>query len=699
MAICKIIPIGQSKGIGACFDYITNEEKVLAEDKQKPKPSLASILEDNGDSSYNNVTDIATVLRYMKNDEKTHRADGTQTKFISGYLCTPENAVQEFLNAKKQNLAKQNKTLQDETGNWAYHIIQSFPEGLEISDEEVHQCGRELAEKLGLYQAVICSHVHPVENDKSEITGKCKHNHILINSHIHPEKVDPTSPGVYKYHDCNETYAQLQKWNDEIALAHGLPIIRNPDMDRQSSWFKSKMENENASWTKQVARDIKKTMRFSSNWAQFKELMTEQGYVIRDTGKTITYYTPEHTETHKQQIREKRLGREYTRAELERYWANVGKVKEPSASSKTTPSQAKLIKALVKQYDTNLYATVTTTTEAANGKKKTYTLDVPIKNHRRERAEETLRTYFEADKTYSLSTDDHVPIAQVTGQDLFDYYEQLRREREQKKKKHDFYVDQEERYYEPTRVEYKTKKPYTVRLWDENGRRRTSIELICMLAVFIIRNEHAPTSSQPTFAYQGPDGKFIYAKTDWKLQNMYNTVALAREMEVEDASDVTRKLDRTGKEIARLRKQVRLLTEQYNAMDTINNNVETYQSVRGICEQIYQMPDGDEKDGALVAHARDLLDYKTAKRALHQKNINTDEQIADFQKRYQSTSAHLEELRQELDHYNQEYRNLKKIEYNLTLAQNDYYCYGPDHERFAEEQQPEKNDKDADNQK
>ena len=38
------------------------------------------------------------------------------------------------------------------------------------------------------------------------------------------------------------------------------------------------MENEDASWTKQVARDIKNTMRFCSNWEQFKEQMTEQGY-------------------------------------------------------------------------------------------------------------------------------------------------------------------------------------------------------------------------------------------------------------------------------------------------------------------------------------------------------------------------------------------------------------------------------------
>ena len=695
MAICKIIPIKQSRGIRDCLDYISDEEKVISSVKSSgssPLPLNPSQMDDIEEERIVTPMDFHTVLAYMENSKKTHRTDEIHKKYISGYMCNPETAVQEFLNAKEENLFRQGKALADETGNWAYHIIQSFPENLDISDDEVHQCGRELCEKLGVHQAVICSHVHPVINEDSEVSGKCKHNHILINSHVHPNKLDPEKPNVYKYHDCKESYTQLQIWNDEISLDHGLPIIRNPELDRRYSWFKTKMENEDASWTKQVARDIKNTMRFCSNWEQFKEQMAEQGYFIRESGKNITYYTPEHTESHKQQIREKRLGKEYTKAELERYWATMGKTINAPTPAKGQVSKAKLIKDLIKQYDTNLFAEVTT-----KNKYNTYTLDVPLKNPRRQLSEATLNTYFEPEKTYNLCTSDHVPLIEVTGQDIFDYYEQLRKEREKRQKKNEFHADKEEYYYDATKVNLETKRPYRIRLWDENGRRRTTIELMCLLAIVVIKKEHSATDTQPSFAYKGTDGKYIYAKTDWKLQNMYNTMSMAREMNVENATDVSKKLDRTGKEVARLRKQNRHLTEQHNQMSTINENLEAMEAVKDICEKIYNMPDGEEKDAAMAAHAAELAQYKTAKRYLHMKNISTEAEFADFKQRYQSTTTHLDEVRQEFEDINKEYRSLKKIEYNITMAQNNYYCYGPSHEMFANERAAEETTQEQEN--
>lgn len=695
MAICKIIPIKQSSGIRDCLDYISDEEKVISSTKSSnpsPQSLNPSQMDDMEEEQIVAPMDFHSVLAYMENSEKTHRTDEVHKKYISGYMCSPETADREFMRRKKENLSKQGKTIAQETGNWAYHIIQSFPENLDISDDEVHQCGRELCEKLGVYQAVICSHVHPVIDEEGEVTGKCKHNHILINSHIHPDKLDPAKPNVYKYHDCKETYAQLQQWNDEISLEHGLPIIRNPELNRKYSWFKNKMEKEGSSWQQQVARDIKNTMRFCSNWEQFKEQMTEQGYFIREAGKTITYYTPEHTEDNQQKIREKRLGKEYTKAELERYWKTIGKAKDESSFKKGNPSNVRLIRDLIKQYDTNLFIEVT-----IKNKRKPYTLDIPLKNPRRQISEATINTYIEREKTYNLCTADHVPLLEVTGQDIFEYYEQLRKEREKRQKKNSFYADEEEYYYDATKFNFKTNRPYRIRLWDENGRRRTTIELMCILAITIIKNEHATTDSPPAFAYKGTDGKYIYAKTDWKLQNMYNAMSMAREMNVENSNDVSKRLDRTGKEVAQLRKQTRHLTEQHNQMSTIHENLEAMEAVKEICEQIYNMPDGEEKEAAMAAHAAELAQYKTAKRYLHMKNISTEDEIADFKQRYQSTTAHFEEIRQRFDEVNQEYRNLKKIEYNMSMAQNNYYCYGPGHEMFANERAAEETTQEQEN--
>lgn len=690
MAVCKIIPIKQSKGISQNLKYISNEEKVVS--VKRDEGLLAEWKEANDPGSEKILTpmDFRTVLAYMANDEKTYHAEDAQKKYISGYMCNPETAVQEFLEVKEQNLGQHGKTLSDETGNWAFHIIQSFPENLKISDDEVHQCGRELCEKLGLYQAVICSHVHPVIDDENEVTGKCKHNHILINSHIHPSKLDPQHMDVFKYHNCRETYLQLQKWNDEISIAHGLPIIRNPELGKGYSWFKSQKENEGESWTKQVAIDIKKTMRFCSNWEEYKKQMTEQGYFIRKAGKTITYYAPEHSETRKQQIREQRLGKECTKKELERYWETMRKAKTNKALYASNESEIALIKDLVNQYDISLFAEVVWSRKEDNG--KPYILDIPIVNQRRKMAEETIHTYFEADKTYNLCTSDNMPVAQVTGQDLFDYYEQERKERERRKNRNDYHVDLDEYYLDSTKINFKTKRPYTVSRWDESGRRRSTIELICMMSITVIKAEHTSKETPPVIRIQGTDGQFIRAKKDWKLQNMYNTMKLADEMHVESAAEVEQRLDRAGKEVARLRKQAKHLTEQYNQMTTIHDNLLAMESVEEICEEIYNMTNMEAKAAAESAHAAELAKYRTAKRYLHTKNINNEDQIADFVRRFQSTGNHLREVQDSLDTANQEYRNLKRIDYNLAMAQNNYYCYGPAHEMFAKQMANQKND-------
>lgn len=202
----------------------------------------------------------------------------------------------------------------------------------------------------------------------------------------------------------------------------------------------------------------------------------------------------------------------------------------------------------------------------------------------------------------------------------------------------------------------------------------------------IIKKEHAPQKPQRTLKFKNAEGEYIYAKTDWKLQNMYNTMVMAREMNLENSADIERKLDRAGKEVARKRKQLKSLTEQYNQMKLINENLEKFNVVKETCEQIYNISDSDKREAATKEHAAELEQYKASKRYLHLKNINTEEQITDFKQRFSSVTEHLQEVIKDTESINKEYRNLKKIQYNISIAQNDYYCYGPDHKKFAEQE-------------
>lgn len=684
--ICKIIPIKQSRGIKDCWNYISDENKVISINKKDGKLNKTtvdtSIFGMSAEEYVLGKMDFNNVLAYMQNDKKTHNTENVQKKYISGYMCDPNSAVEEFLNVKIRNLMSQNKSLKDETGNHAYHIIQSFPENLDISDDEVHQCGRELVEKLGDYQAVICSHVHPVINDEGEITGKCKHNHILINSHIHPSKLNPDKPNIYKYNNCRKTYAQLQQWNDEIAIAHGVPIIREVETEKRYSWKKSHEENKGTSWVKQVANDIKRTMQFSANWDEFKRLMEEQGYHIRETENHVTYTTPDHTSDNRQKIRGKTLGREYTKEYMQGYWRALTEAQGEMALAENKKSKAPLISALMEENNGNLFVQVN-----YKNRYKSYYLDIPLKNPRRIMSQETLETYFAPNETYSISTQDHNSILEVTGQDIFDYYEELHKKRKKEREQGNEAFDNQQYYHDKTKINSNTNKPYKISLWDANGRKRTTIELVCILAMVIIKNEHPPAFSNYSHRFKNKDGKFIYAQTDWKLQNMYNTMVMARDKGIDDKAQMEARLDRVGKDIARKKKQLKNLTPKYNQMANIKKIIDQYEAVKEACEAVFSMPEGKEKEDALKELETEIEQYNASKRYMHLKNLNTPEQIDDFNKRYRSIEEHMKSLQDELRVVKEEYRQLKKMEYNIAMAENNQFCYGPDYNQPEIEEQ------------
>ena len=266
--------IGGVNGLKNALDYITDDKKVIV--KQDDLHEI-SLMQDAINDDKELLTDDNTVrvINYMANKDKI------ESKYISGYLCDPENAISDFDIARTLTLAMAGEHRPKETGAIAFHIVQSFPKELDISNEEVHQCGIELCEKINAHQAVICSHVHPEIDEKDgKIHGECKHNHILINAYIHPDKIDPEKPNVLKYNDCKESYAQLRKWNDEIAIAHGLPIIRNPDDERTYSWVESDAVNKGLSWKERVRLDIDSARNISSNWTEFISAMENRSSII-----------------------------------------------------------------------------------------------------------------------------------------------------------------------------------------------------------------------------------------------------------------------------------------------------------------------------------------------------------------------------------------------------------------------------------
>lgn len=100
---------------------------------------------------------VDKAVAYICNPDKTD-----ESIYISSYACAPETAAIDF----KYTLDH----CRENSPNKAYHLIQAFAPG-EVSFEEAHQIGKELADKVleGKYSYVVTTHI-----DKGHV-----HNHII----------------------------------------------------------------------------------------------------------------------------------------------------------------------------------------------------------------------------------------------------------------------------------------------------------------------------------------------------------------------------------------------------------------------------------------------------------------------------------------------------------------------------------------
>lgn len=692
---------GKTKSVKEAVDYVCDKEKTsknFEEIKEEYEANEGIKEELSFEQYYVSVEDdFNKALNYIANEDKIGG-------YISGYLCDPEAADEQFRLTKEINLARVGKTLDDDNGAYFYHIIQSFPKELDISDDEVHRCGLELVEKLGLYQAVVTSHIHPAIDEEGEVHGECKHNHIIINSHIYHELVDPTRPQKMKYHDCKETYAQLQLINDQIAIEHGLPVIINQDNQRSYSWFENEEKNKGRSWKQTVRNDIQNAMKISSDMKSFEEAMRSAGYKIRYGnsqvhGQYITYTCPDNTH----RVRDYILKQGCTYEDLEAYWSLKNEI-ENVATDRNEDGINKIEAILSKATSLPLY--VKFEKKVSNRRadelnkqnrniKNSYTNYFPIGTGdiNKFNAE---ATYFEAQKTYEIVNAQHQVIAEVDGEELLEYFEHLRltRQKEKEEEEKTRRIRQETEFY--TNYKFRqtsTGKPYKVGMWDKYGRKRTTIELIVILAITVLQKEgdkwNAPQKDLKSVENQS---RPLYAKRDWKIQNMIDTIKIARENEIEEPSAIETKIAETGKQLSKFKAEQRRLTAAKNKMDLIHDNIESYMSIKEICEKIFAMPEGDQKEKAKQQYAEELKEYNNHRSFMYRHNIKTNDDIADFEERYNIISQKIPSVEEELKKKKQEYSQLMKLKYNLQLAENQRYCYGPQYKESEQEQTPEQPD-------
>lgn len=197
---------------------------------------------------------VDKAIAYICNPDKTD-----ESILISSYACAPETAAIDF----KYTLDH----CRESSTNKAYHMIQSFAPG-EVSYEEAHQIGKELADRVleGKYSYVVTTHI-----DKGHV-----HNHIIFCA---ADNINHD-----KYHDYKQSYYRIRKLSDDLCREHNLSVIV-PGQKRGEKYNEWQANKTNNSWKTQLRKDINISIKAASTYEEFLLLMKAKGYEI--TGETF----------------------------------------------------------------------------------------------------------------------------------------------------------------------------------------------------------------------------------------------------------------------------------------------------------------------------------------------------------------------------------------------------------------------------
>ncbi len=203
-------------------------------------------------------------LEYVMNYEKTQ--DG---RLIGGINCQPEEAFSQMMKTKKK-FGKTDK-------RQGYHLIISFMEDEVSPDTAFEIAGRFVEEYLGsAYEAVYCIH------DNTDHV----HAHIIFNS------VSFIDGKKYRY-EKGDWEREIQPITNRLCEEYGLSTIDIGTEKEKKETYKVHNEYSDGKfvWSRMIARDIDACILQAGDFEEFKELLINKGYEIKQ-GKYLAVKPP-----------------------------------------------------------------------------------------------------------------------------------------------------------------------------------------------------------------------------------------------------------------------------------------------------------------------------------------------------------------------------------------------------------------------
>lgn len=651
--IVKVWPVRGGHGLNNCVRYVRDEAKVM---------SIAEAAK--GDPAADEIGDLEGVFAYVSDSRKTE-TDGRS--YVSGYMCHPDYVASQFANTREVLGVEPAK---DDV--LCYHMVQSFPDDLDIPDELVHQCGLELLQKLGDYQGIVCSHIHPVADADGQLHGTQKHNHIVFNAYRMPEAIDPAHPERKKFNRCNATFEQLQRWNDEIALRHGLPIISEIDVRHVYDWDLGD-RNPTNEWRDRIRYDVKKARSESSAWDEFCGRLLDMGYSIKDTGTTLTYKAPDGVHS----ARGATLGAEYTKQALTYYWAlrdqQARAMREAVAARRDTP-----LRRLYDAHGGGVYARI-----PLAGSDEAFPLPL-----NQAYSQQAVDSYYVDGCLYTIVDGQGKELYKATAAELRDLATELElgrrrgdREAEEDRQRRIDAINERQReafaMYRADQAE--ASGDYRLFFYNEDGSKKNFLELSFVLASLVI-GEQLGIDNKYTLNAEAirarQEGRQNNGRIDRRLQMMADSLAVIDSRKLATPEDMNKAVADAGRAYNYARKAYNNTRARIGKMEPIAKAIDTFRMYEDLARSLKEMPDGGEKADFQARHADELKARSDAAALLHRSRAFSPKDQEDFLKRYRRCQEELPGLEEKFDRARSELREMKRAQWAFQMSHSAEYLAG-----------------------
>lgn len=215
---------------------------------------------------------------------------GERTTFIN---CSPQNTYKEFEITRK--------AFDQDKGIIAHHYYQSFQKDDNVTPEQAHQIGIELARRMfPNYQVAIATHI-----DREHV-----HNHIIVNSvNLATGK---------KWYSNKRSLSDIRKESDKLCLENGLGVISKNNKYQGIDRTTYQLGLKGKSWKLNLVRDLDKAVENCKSKKEFIFFLNEKDYTVKYTDSHITITKNGEKKGIRADTLAKQFGGKYTKENLEK---------------------------------------------------------------------------------------------------------------------------------------------------------------------------------------------------------------------------------------------------------------------------------------------------------------------------------------------------------------------------------------------